>query len=244
MNRVLTFSNRVRKELLRDPLSLVFGAGLPLVLLFLMTAIRRSTGHDIFAIADFAPGTVVFGQAFIAMFTGMLVAQDRNSAYLNRLFSSPLTAPEFIAGYSLPLLPMGILQAAICLLASIPLDLHLTPLHFLLTLTCLLPSLILFIALGLVLGCVLRETQVGGIGSILVQLVAFTSGMWFDPRMVGGFFLTLARILPFMHALTAARDALCGTLNLPALAVVSAWALVSAIAAILLFHRNMKRGIT
>lgn len=242
LNRTLAFADRTRKELLRDPLSLVFGVALPLVLLFLMSAIRRSTGQDIFPIASFAPGTIVFGQAFIAMFTGLLVAQDRGGAYLKRLFASPLDAADFIVGYSLPLLPLSTAQAALCLLCALPLGLDLTALSFLLTLLTLLPSALLFISMGLLLGCLLRETQVGGVGSILVQVVAFTSGMWFDPALVGGFFLTLSRALPFLSALNAAQSALNGAFDGKALLMVCAWAIAASTAAILLFRRRMKQG--
>ena len=239
--RMLVFAERNRKELLRDPLSLIFSIGLPLVLLFIMTAIRNSTGADIFRMEDFGPATAVFGQTFIAMFTGLLVAQDRGSAYLTRLFASPMTAKDFILGYSLPLIPLSLVQGAICLAASAALGLP-ASVNLIWTLICLLPSALLFIALGLLLGCLLRETQVGGVASILIQVAAFTSGMWFDVKLVGGAFLSISRLLPFYHAVEAVRGALRGDIGGVFLSVldVCAWAAVLMVAAVCVFRTNMK----
>ncbi len=240
MKKMLTFARRCTKELLRDPLSLIFSVGLPLVLLFIMTAIRNATGVDIFPLEDFAPATAVFAQTFIAMFTGILVSQDRCSAYLTRLFASPLTARDFILGYSLPLIPMSIVQGALCLGVSLLLGLKWTP-ALLAALPVLLPSAVLFIGMGILLGCLLKETQVGGVASIIVQVAAFTSGMWFDVELIGGAFLSLARILPFYHAVEAVRAAAAGQWNslFPALFIVCGWAVLFFAAAIIVFQRKM-----
>jgi len=241
MRKTLVFAKRCMKELLRDPLGLIFSVGLPLVLLFIMTAIRKSTGVDIFRLEDFGPATAVFGQTFIAMFTGILVAQDRGSAYLIRLFASPLTAWNFILGYSLPLIPLSMLQGVICLGASAALGLEVS-VNLLTALVCLLPSAVLFIAMGILLGCLLKETQVGGVASILVQVAAFTSGMWFDVKLVGGVFLGISKALPFMHAVDAVRSAAAGNVSglLPAIAVVCAWAAGFFALASMVFHKKMK----
>lgn len=239
--RCLIFADRNRKELLRDPLSLIFSIGLPLVLLFIMTAIRNSTGVDIFRLDDFGPATAVFGQTFIAMFTGLLVAQDRGSAYLTRLFASPLTSRDFILGYSLPLIPLSLIQAGICLAACIILGLPLS-IHLLWTLLALIPPALLFIAVGLLLGCLLKETQVGGVASILIQVAAFTSGMWFDVNLIGGAFLGVSRALPFLHAVEAVRYALAGQLIecLSPLLIVLIWSAALFAAAIVIFRRRMQ----
>lgn len=241
MKRAFVFANRCLKELLRDPLSLIFGVGLPLVLLFLMSALRQSTGVDIFRMSDFAPATAVFAQTFLAMFTGLLIAQDRGSAYLTRLCASPLTASGFILGYSLPILPLALVQGVICLGASVLLGLELN-FNLLLALVCLLPSAVLFIALGLLLGCLLKETQVGGIGSALVQVMAFTSGMWFDVHLIGGAFLAVSRALPFMYAVDLVRNAAAGNFSsmLPDLLVTCAWAAAFFALAVFVFRRKMQ----
>ena len=59
--RMLSFANRNRKEILRDPLSLIFGIGFPLILLLLMTWLKKSLPDmptELFALSAFAPGMV------------------------------------------------------------------------------------------------------------------------------------------------------------------------------------------
>lgn len=91
--RFLNFSSRNRKEILRDPLSLVFGIGFPVIMLALFSVLSNSIQgmpKEIFSISNFAPDMVVFGLSFITLFLGTLMANDRKSSFLARLFSSPL----------------------------------------------------------------------------------------------------------------------------------------------------------
>ena len=117
MNRTLAFSGRNARELLRDPLTLAFGIGFPVVLITLISLMTRSIpemSQSTFGIWSFAPGMAVFGLSFISLFLAMLIAGDRESAFLMRIFASPMTAAEYIAGYALPLLPVALLQGAVC----------------------------------------------------------------------------------------------------------------------------------
>ena len=45
--RMLTFAKRCGKEILRDPLNLGFGLGVPLVLLLLLTTIQKNIPVDL-----------------------------------------------------------------------------------------------------------------------------------------------------------------------------------------------------
>ena len=112
--RFAAFASRNSKELLRDPLSLIFCIGLPLFLLVLVVVVNRNLPPvEIFKIENFAPGTAVFGFSFLTLFSGMLIGQDRSTSFLTRLFASPLTGSDYILGYSLPLLPIALLQSVI-----------------------------------------------------------------------------------------------------------------------------------
>ena len=114
---------RTTLELVRDPLTLGFGLGFPLVLLLLLSAIQANIPVSLFEIDRLTPGITVFGLAFVALFSATLVSRDRESALLQRLYTTPLTAGDFIFGYVLPLLPMAAVQVAVCYLAAIPLGL-------------------------------------------------------------------------------------------------------------------------
>ncbi len=241
--RMLTFSNRNFKEMVRDPLTLFFGAAFPLVLLGLLYAIGRNVPVKIFPIAELAPGIAVFGQSFLTLFAALLISRDRGTALTQRLMASPMTGSDFILGYALPLVPLAVLQALLCLLCGAMMGLSLA--HLPLMVLVLLLSAVLYIAMGLLFGSILNEKQVGGIcGALLTNLSAWVSGIWFDVKLVGGFFAKLANALPFIHAVEAARAAAAGDLAaLPGhLAVVAGYALALMILAVFAFTRVMRGG--
>ena len=123
--RFMTFASRNTKEILRDLLTLFFGLGFPLVLLFLLSAINSGIPKEaqnatvLFQIQNLAPGITVFGLSFISLFSAMLISKDRTTSFMMRLFTSPLKAREFILGYTLPLIPMAVAQTLICYTASL-----------------------------------------------------------------------------------------------------------------------------
>ena len=119
----LIFASRNGKEILRDPLNLAFGIGFPLVLMLLLSAIQANIPVSLFEIEHLAPGIAVFGLSFLALFSGTLIAKDRSTSYLMRLYAAPLRAADFILGYALPLLPIAVAQSAVCFATSIGLGL-------------------------------------------------------------------------------------------------------------------------
>ena len=112
--RMLTFAKRCAKEILRDPLNLGFGLGFPLILLLLLSAIQANIPVSLFAIDTLTPGITVFGLSFMTLFSATLIAKDRESALLQRLYTTPLTGLDFILGYLLPLLPIALVLTAVC----------------------------------------------------------------------------------------------------------------------------------
>jgi ABC-2 type transport system permease protein len=239
--RSVVFAIRNRKELLRDPFSWVFGVGLPLVLLLIISGLQRAIGQEIFRMENFAPGIAIFGFSFITLFSGMLIARDRANAFILRVFASPMTAADYIMGYALPLLPLGLLQAVLCFTTAAVLGLRVDA-GIPLALAALVPVVLLFIALGLLLGGLLSYTAVGGVTSLLIQVVAFTSGMWFDLSLFGPTVRGILYALPFAHALDAARAALAGDVSgaLPHIAWCLGYAAVLFAIATGVFRRRMR----
>ena len=241
--RMLTFANRNTKEILRDPLNLGFGLGFPLILLFLLNAIQRNVPVSLFEIRHLTPGITVFGLSFMTLFSATVIAKDRGSALLQRLYTTPLTAIDFILGYTLPLLPIAAAQCVICYAAALLLGLPLT-VNILYAILLILPVSLLFIGLGLLCGSVLTDKQAGGIcGALLTNLSAWLSGTWFDLELVGGVFRKIAYGLPFVHAVEMARAVLAGNFSgiFPHLWLVLGYAAAVLAAAVLLFLRQMKR---
>lgn len=241
--RMLTFAGRNAKEILRDPLNLAFGLGFPLVLIFMLSAIQANIPVEMFEIAHLTPGITVFGLSFMTLFSATIIAKDRGSSLLQRLYTTPLTAADFILGYTLPILPIAAAQCVVCYLAAILLGLPIT-VHIVYAVLMIIPVSVLYIALGLLCGSVLNDKQVGGVcGALLTNLSAWLSGIWFDLELVGGVFVRIADLLPFVHAVELERAVLSGRFAdiFPHLWWVLGYAVVVLCLAVLLFLRQMKR---
>ena len=241
--KMLTFAKRCAKEILRDPINLSFGLGFPLVLLYLLSAIQANIPVSLFVIDTLTPGITVFGLSFMTLFSATLIAKDRESAFLQRLYTTPLKGFDFIMGYMLPLLPIAIGQAAICYIFAIPLGLTVGT-NIVYAIVGIIPMAVFNIALGLLCGSILGVKQVGGIcGALLTNLSAWLSGVWFDLKLVGGFFQKIANALPFVHAAELEKALFSGRFTLAAehlLPVLLYSGAVTAVA-VVCFLRQMKK---
>ena len=241
--RLLTFARRNTKEILRDPLTICFGLGFPLILLLLLSAIQANIPVELFEIQSLTPGITVFGLSFVTLFSATIIAKDRGSSLLGRLYTTPMTPSDFILGYTLPLIPMAVAQSALCYPVAMLLGLQ-PSVNILYAILLNIPVSILFIALGLLFGSILNEKQVGGVcGALLTNLSAWLSGIWFDLSLVGEGFRKVAYALPFVHAVEMERAVLSGQYAdiLPHLFWVLGYGVLCLTAAILLFLRQMKR---
>ena len=244
MKQVLLLSKRTAKEILRDPLTLFFGVGFPLILLGLLTAIQANVPEPLFVLNLLAPGIAIFGLSFMSLFSALLVSKDRSSALLLRLYTTPLRPVDYILGYMLPFFPIALAQSLVCYGFALILGLSWTP-NLLLCLLASIPSAWVFIAIGLLCGSLLNDKQVGGVcGALLTNLTGWLSGIWFDVALVGGAFLTIAKLLPFWHAVELARAAYAGTLSgaLSHLWWVLGWAVGLTVLAVWAFLRQMRKN--
>ena len=244
MSMVL-FAKRNIKEILRDPVNLFFSLGFPLVLLILLSIINAAIPPEaknmMFQIQNLAPGLAMFGSVFMALFAGMLLSKDRTSSFLMRLFTSPMTAADFILGYTLPMLVMTIVQAAITLLAAgaFGLDIHINIL-FAISMTAV--TSLFFVGTGLLFGSLLNEKAVGGVcGALLTNIAGWLSGVFIPIDLIGGAFKTITHMLPFYHSTEAIRISLGGNFSrmLPHLIVVIGYTIVIFTLAIITFNRKM-----
>ena len=241
--KMLSFAKRNLKEIIRDPLTIIFGLGFPLILILLLSAIQANIPVPLFEIQHLAPGITVFGLSFMSLFSATLIAKDRSSSLLQRLYTTPLSPIDFILGYTLPILPFAVAQSIICYVVAIILGLDIT-VNILFAILLIIPISILNIALGLLFGSILNDKQVGGIcGALLTNLTAWLSGVWFDLDLVGNGFKKVAYALPFVHAVEMERAAIAGNFSdiLPHLCWVLVYALILLAVAVLLFLRQMKK---
>ena len=205
--RILTFANRNFKEIIRDPISIIFAIILPLFLLFIFQQFKIP--NDIYKIENFTPGIIIFSFAFITLFTATLISKDRSTSLLIRLGVSPLKPKEYVLGYIVAVLPIVIIQNVLFFIVAIILGLEFN-VNVIYTILASIPISILFIAFGILIGSITTEKSASGVSSIVVQLVAFTSGMYFSTDMVGATFAKICNILPFSRCTIITKSILNG----------------------------------
>ena len=238
MKRAFAFTGRNLKELLRDPLMTIFCAGFPVGMLLLFWLLQKNIPAGIFPLERMTPAITLFGLSFLSLFSGMLLARDRQSALLMRLFTTPMSDWGYLAGYILPLLPIAAAQILLCFGTAFLLGLS-PSIRILAVIIAMLPAALLFISTGLLLGAVVNDKAVGGITSIVVNLAGLLGGVWFDLSLTGDAFLKFTNLLPFSHGVCLAQSAWEGNWSaLPAhLLWVTGWAAVMLAGAALLFRR-------
>lgn len=239
--RYLAFASRNRKEILRDPLTLLFGIVLPIIIMCLFSIMQKNMPFDLYSIENLTPGVIIFSFSFLTLFSGMLIGKDKSSSFLMRIFASPMSAFDYLTGYALPLLPVAILQIVICFIAAFFLGLSFNT-NVLGAVILLIIIALLYIGFGLLLGTYFTDKQVGGIFAIFVNLTTWLSGTWFNLDMVGGAFKTIGYALPFAHAVDATRLALSGEYDdlVVPLLWVAGYTIIIFVIAVLGFKRKMK----
>jgi len=197
--RILNFAKRNFKEIIRDPLSLIFAVILPLFLLFIFQ--QFNIPNESYKLENFTPGVVVFGFSFITLFTATLISKDRTTSLLIRLGISPMKPMEYILGYMLSIIPIILIQNILFFILAIILGLSFS-ISIIWTVLVSIIIAILFIAIGIIIGSISSDKAASGISSIVVQLVCFTSGMYFPREALGKVFGKFCEYLPFESCLT------------------------------------------
>ena len=235
MNRIINFANRNIKEIVRDPLSIVFASVLPLFLLFIFN--QFNIPNEVYKLENFTPGIIIFSFSFITMFTATLVAKDRTTSLLIRLGISPMKPYEYILGYILSLIPLIILQDVLTVIVALLLGLKFSSGIVLMILISLI------ISIGILIGCITTDKSSAGISSIIVQLVCFTSGMYFSIDMVGKTFKIICEVLPFKSSLNILKNFMNSNLNLITscdFLTFSIYTILVTILSCILFKKHMK----
>jgi ABC-2 type transporter. len=196
-------------ESLRDPITLVLGLGLPLFLLVLFSVINLSVDVpiDMFQISVLTPGVAVFSFSMLMMSEANLISSDRQTSFFARLQTLPLRTKDFMLAYAIPFLIIGVGQYIVTIIIAFCFGLSWTP-HVFTSFLLLFPMAVIFIMLGMMMGFSLNTNQVVGIGNVIVILVAMLSGAWMPIDLIGGILGKIANALPFLNAVSAARELL------------------------------------
>lgn len=240
--KMLAFAERTAKEIVRDPINLMFGLGFPVVLLLLLTAIQSNVPVELFELKNITPGIAVFGFSFLSLFSATLISKDRVSSFQSRLLTTPLKASDYILGYTLPMIPMAAAQLFLLYFTAFVLGMDFDS-NVLYAMVSAIPAALFFIGFGLLCGSVFNDKQVGGIcGALLTNLTAWLSGTWFSLELVGGAFKKIAELLPFMHAVEAGRAVITGNSVGTHMIWVLVYMSVIFLTAIFAFSNKMKKA--
>lgn len=244
LSRIFTLTKRNIKEILRDPLSLCFTIGLPLVMEILFYFIFHNLTAQ-FEMKYLAPGIVVFSQTFLTLFTGLLISLDRSTSFLTRLYVSKSKSYEFIFSYVLAVIPIGLVQAVLFFLVGGIIDTSIFSINLIWCVLLSTFTALLFIGFGILFGSICNEKSIGGISSIVITAQSVLSGMWFPVDGLSGGFITLMKVLPFKNANDLLQNVLNGINNpfddfwLPLIILLSYTIVIIALA-IIIFKNKMK----
>lgn len=222
MSKVGILAKRNRKEILRDPLSLIFNFIFPILMLILFfcfifgkTEVEIKMQVSMFHPYKLIPAIAIFAHSFLSLFSGMMIAKDRSESFFARLCISPLKLHQFFLGYFLPLLEIAFFQSILVYGAGSVMSL-LTPVSFHLFSIDVMGSLIVglffssfFISFGLCMGLLVSDKAVGGLASLGINLTAIGSGM-FMPLATIPVFKQVVQFLPFYHMVTFVQDIALG----------------------------------
>lgn len=210
VKRIFALTKRNLKEILRDPISLIFMIGLPLFMLVLFYYLFHNLTPQ-FEMKYLAPGIIAFSQSFLTLFVGLLMSLDRASAFLIRLYVTPAASYEFIAGYMLAMLPISLVQSALFFVVAGVIDPSFFSLNMIWGALCSLITALLYIGFGILFGTLCNEKAIGGVASIVISGQSVLSGMWFPLEGINKNVITVMNILPFRPAAQFIQHIVSGT---------------------------------
>lgn len=226
-------------EVWRDPLSLSLNVALPVGMLLVLQLLGDVDAF--FSVTSVAPGAILFGFVMLMFSAALSLSKDRESALFSRLLTAPLDPNEFVSGYSLPYLPVAIIQAVALFGVAWLLGLESNGSLWLVALILLVMA-VMYIGWGMILG-VTFSTKTVTFPYMAILLLTIFGGAWMDIEAIGGGFKTVGDWFPFAHALDAMRDVLIDGVGFSSIATDLYWVVgytvVTAVLAVLVFRRRM-----
>ena len=148
---------------------------------------------------------------------------------------------QYILGYILAIIPIIIVQNVLFFALAIVMGLKFS-FGIIVAVFVSIVIAIPFICIGIIIGSIFSEKSSSGVSSILVQVVCFTSGMFFPVEILGGFFKVVCEYLPFESCVTILRGVMNNNLNMIGLRniiVFAVYFVIFLIVAVLVFRKKM-----
>lgn len=211
MKSLISLTKRNFLEIVRDPLSLIFCAAFPLIMLVFMNVTVGNLsggGAAIFKIEAYAPAICVFGYTFTMMFTAMQIAGDKNSSFIKRIKISPVGRMTYLLSFVLAAMPIAFLQTLLFFIVAVILKYPFNA-KILLTFLYLIPSALLYVSFGVLIGEFCSdEKKTGPVCSIIVSVTSILGGIFMPTDILSGAMKNIANALPFKHSVEIASKIL------------------------------------
>ncbi len=213
MNKALLFTKRNLKEMKRDPLIYIFCAGFPIVMVLLFQVIlhysQGSGKTTMFEVKSLIPGIMVFSFSMLMLMSSLLISKDKSTAFLKRLYTSPMKNKDYIIGYFIPFFIIGLIQSVICIILGYIFgatsNTGFIPFYkSILLILAMIPIMSINIFVGMIFGAILNDKSAPGISSIFISLSGIIGGAWMPLETMGNFEV-IAECLPFYPSVYLGR---------------------------------------
>ncbi len=209
----LIFAKRNIIEYLRSPLVLFFTLAFPIAMFFIFQLIKLGTGATdqitpMFSAKNLTASIAVFSYSFISLSLSLQISKDRESSFQARLSVSPLKSVDFFLGYLIPALIITTCQTVFSFILGLCFGLKISIGLIYAFLSLILIS-VFYISIGLIFGSILSEKACGGVSSIVVNVTALASAMFFP--LTDGAFKTVLSCMPFLPSVAIPQSFISGS---------------------------------
>ena len=209
--KTLTFMKRNLKEMTRDPLIYIFCAGFPIFMVLMFQIILKYTGENtpIFEVKSLIPGIMMFSYSMLMLIAALLISKDKTSSFLKRLYTSPMKSHNYIIGYFVPFMIVGLVQSIICIILGYIFGAtsgtgFVSFGESLLLILEMLPMMFINIFIGMILATLLNEKSAPAVTSIFISISGIIGGAWMPLETMGDF-EKVAECLPFYPSVYLGR---------------------------------------
>jgi ABC-2 type transport system permease protein len=185
----------------------------------------------------------------------LLVSKDKTTAFTIRLYTSPMKMVDFVLGYAIPAIVIGIAQLIVCVLCGYIFSLICGQNFFsfgkvLLLMLSSLPNLIMCVFLGVTIGSTFNDKSSSAINSVFISVSGILGGAWIPLDTMGGF-ESVCKFLPFYpsvyigRVITGAQHTMGGVYEFDVTAIISlvmiiVYLIAAVVSAFLLFSVKAK----
>jgi ABC-2 type transport system permease protein len=190
------------------------------------------------------PGIIIFGLLILIPTSARMMVRDKEKGFLSRLLTTPTRPIDFISGYSLCLVVIGVAQIILFIAAAWGFGMDIVGNLGLVFFVYLLVALC-SIGIGMVVASLSKsENQAEPLSWLFSMPLAMLSGCWFSIELLPSYLRSIARAFPYAHGIDASRGVLVRGSGVEAISgdliFLIGWAVVIFVIGVILFRRSMR----